>query len=487
MESSYPDDEIKRLHASFIEAMESDRNYSSFSEDDLIDIFDYSCSISNDFVVAEVIIAGERCFPNSRELLKRKALMYHHLGQEDACEAILNQLPTNSFLNFVVSTKDLTSSPRLIDLISKQLENIKTGTIEDGDIMYAVDFFNSLNCVDVLTELADEFSRISEYPSTIFNELMHLFWEKNEYHKAAEYGRKLTDVEPFNSSAWTELADLYNVHLANPQAAVECADFALAIEPNSLGALIVKSSALYEQNPEESRNIVALIMDLAPTDSMSFYARAILNINDGRREQGIEDIIHAISLEPMSGKKELVELLMKVIDTPLSISIENLIKPIFDEDDSIDAVKWCDALISSGNYVGAYQVFKMAYSVSKYDFAASDSIYLAVEVLYRMKYFEQVIELLNSGCKNNLELRLRMPMPLALIYSLAWIRLHPANLNEVRDYVNEKLALYILTPENKKVTDLLIEEASAQRMKLLAARISSENESIAIDDIDPFL
>lgn len=487
MESSYTDDEIKRLHASFVEAMESDRNYASFSEDDLIDVFDYSCSISDDYVITEVIIAGERYFQNSRELLKRKALMYHRFEQDRACELILNQLPSDSFLNLIVSVKNEQSNSHWLDNFRHKLGGIESGTIEDGDMMYAVDFFESLNRVDVLMSLSDELSRISEYSSTIYNELMHLLWEKGDYSDALDCGRKLTDIEPFNALAWTELADLYNVHLGNHRMAIECADFALAIEPNSIGALMVKSSALYESNPEESRKIVSNIMKLAPLDSMSFYARAILNINDGKREQGVSDILYAISLKPNSGRRELIELLFKVIDKPLLQSEEGIIRSFFEEEDSYDAVKWCNSLITSGCYVGAYMVFKLSYEVSKYDFAVPDAIYLAVEALYRMKYYNQVIQLLDSGCKNSSELRLNIPMPLALIYSLAWFRSNPENSSDIITYINSRLELYIMSANSCKITERLIEEASVRRMKLLGEELTSNMGLSKLYDIDPFV
>ena len=487
MESSYSDDDIKRLHASFIEAMESNRNYTSFSEDDLIDIFDYACNISDEYIITEVIIAGERCFPESKELLKRKALMYHRLGQDDACIAVINQFLPDSFLNLIIEAKKEQSISSWLPLFKEHLCRIKSGTIEDGDIIFTVDFFDSLNHIDILTSCANELSRISEYPSTIFNELFHLLWEKGYYKEASEFGRKLTEIEPFNALAWTELADLYNVNLGSIEEALECADFALAIDPNHVGALMVASSALYESKPEKSREIVAEIMKIAPNDPMSYYSRAILNINDGNVDQGVNDIIKAISLNPISGRNELLELLFKAIDKPLNSNDEHIIINMLEDDDTIDAVKLCRTLISSGYNVGAYEAFMLAKSAHKYDFGESDSFYLAVEILYRNKMYNQVIELIDLGCSNNKDMLLSMPMLLALVYSLSWCRTAPNAKEEIICFIKERLALYNPSVRFGKLADLMCDESSIRRMNLLLDELSSNNNYPNLKDIDPYI
>ena len=487
MESSYSDDDIKRLHASFIEAMESNRNYTSFSEDDLIDIFDYACNISDEYIITEVIIAGERCFPESKELLKRKALMYHRLGQDDACIAVINQSLPDSFLNLIIEAKKEQSISSWLPLFKEHLSRIKSGTIEDGDIIFTVDFFDSLNHIDILTSCANELSRIGEYPSTIFNELFHLLWEKGYYKEASEFGRKLTEIEPFNALAWTELADLYNVNLGNIEEALECADFALAIAPNHVGALMVTSSALYELNPEKSREIVAEIMKIAPNDPMSYYSRAILNINDGNVDQGVNDIIKAISLNPISGRNELLELLFKAIDKPLNSSDEHIIINMLEDDDTIDAVKLCRTLISSGYNVGAYEAFVLANYAHKYDFGESESFYLAVEILYRNKMYNQLIELIDLGCSNNKDMLLSMPMLLALVYSLSWCRTAPNAKEEIICFIKERLALYNPSVRLGKLADLMCDESSIRRMNLLLDELSSNNNYPNLRDIDPYI
>ena len=486
MESSYNDEDIIRLHASFIEAMESDCNFSSFSEDDLIDIFDYSCSISDEFVLSEVIIVGERFFPNSQDLLKRKALMYHRFDKEDACIAILNRLPEDSFLNIVISAKKEQQISSWIEKLKKQLSAIKSGTIEDGDIIYAVDFFESIGQGDILLMTADELSRISEYHSTIYNELFHILLEKGRYQEAVEYGRKLIDIEPFNSLAWTELADLYNVNLNLPLEAIECADFALAINPKSIGALMVKSSAIYESNPDESRKIVDKIMALAPNDPMSFYARAILNINDGNRKEGINDILQSINLQPVSGLKELLELLFRNIDSPLSNGAENIIISILKYNDSIDAVKLCEDLISYGQFIGAYEVFRISYSIGKYDFAVQNSIYFAVEAMYQVGAYDKILELLDIGCHHSYERRLKMPLLLSLIYSLAWYHNYPSQRQSILSYLTERIAIHDENHLSSKILDKLVDESSYKRIILLIDELSLDKEIIDFKKINPF-
>ena len=65
MDSFSDDGGIKELYRSFVEAVERDGDLSSFSEDDLIDIFDYVTGIPDDFIAGESLRVGERLYPDS--------------------------------------------------------------------------------------------------------------------------------------------------------------------------------------------------------------------------------------------------------------------------------------------------------------------------------------------------------------------------------------------------------------------------------------
>lgn len=461
---SYSDDEIIRLYNSFVESVKSGGDLSEYSEDDLLDIFDYASGIPDDATSAEVIICGERRFPASNDLLKRKAFLFHQLGQEEACRGVLRRLSGKSFLRRILGIVESSELHDVYESIVDCIERLPSGKIEDGDIMYLVDIFDSSGELQFLADNADRFSRISEYPSTIYNELFHLYWEKGDYTQAVEFGRKVTEAEPFNSNAWTELADLYNIHIKDSRAAVECADFALAIDPESLGAMVVKSSALYESDPEESRQVVSQLTQIAPEDPLVLYAEAILNINDGDRQKGIEYLEKALAIAVPSQYRNIFNVLLSVIDAPLDQPLCAKLKELFETDGTVDAVRWCSELISSGSYAGAYEVFRAAYESGRMDLTDPDSVMLGAEALYRMGYYGSVVELLEAGFSGLDENLLHLTFPLALIYVLSMYRTGVKDPEEIRTYIECKMAFHQVDQTQYNLSYRLMNQSAMKRM-----------------------
>lgn len=461
---SYPDDEMVGLYNSFVEAVKSGGDMSDFSEDDLIDIFDYASGIPDDAIAAETIIQGARFFPSSADLLKRKALLFHQLGQESACREIIGRLSEKSFLFQILNIKSTSGKKEIYKSIINCLDQMPAGRVEDGDIMYIVDYFDSIDEIVFVADHADSFSRVSEYPSTIYNELFHLYWEKGDYSKAAEFGRRVTEIEPFNSNAWTELADLYNIQIKDSQAAVECADFALAIDPDSLGAMVVKSSALYESAPDESRRVVARLVDISPSDPLVLYAEAILNINDGRKATGIDKLERALSVAEISQYRNIFNVLLSVIELPLKPGLHSMMCDLFVNDDSIDAVKWCSDLLADGSYVGAYEVFLSANKSHRFDFSDQNAFMVATEVLYRMCHFADVVELLKSGYEGLDKNLLNLPLPLALMYALSRYRNDKNDFEEIRAYLDCRITLHGMDHTGYSLSYRLMNQSAIKRM-----------------------
>ena len=470
---SYPDDEMVSLYNSFVEAVKSGGDMSDFSEDDLLDIFDYASGIPDDATAAEVIIQGARYFPSSSDLLKRKAFLFHQLGQENACREIIGRMPDKSFLSRILNITETSNGNDVYGSIVRYVDQMPAGRIEDGDLMYLVDYFDSVDDLDFVAGHADSFSRISEYPSTIYNELFHLYWEKGDYSKAAEFGRKVTEIEPFNGNAWTELADLYNIQMKDPQAAVECADFALAIDPDSLGAMVVKSSALYESSPDESRRVVARLLEIAPSDPLVLYAEAILNINDGKKKEGIEKLEKALSAAEPSQYRNIFNVLLSVVEYPLPPSLHSMMLVLFETDNSVDAVRWCCDLIADGSYVGAYEVFRSAYEAHRYDFSAPEAFMTATEVLYRMGHFGSVVELLKSGYGDLDDNLLHLPLPLALMYALSRYRNDTNDSEEIRAYLECRIALHRMDQTRYTLPYRLMNQSAIKRIQVFKNALDS--------------
>ncbi len=88
-EETNPRDELCRRFRSDLAQPESQRFY---SEDDLIDIFDYAGDIADDYLRMEALLLGSRLYPDSLELRERRAIFYLYLDQ-NAFKSFLDDNP----------------------------------------------------------------------------------------------------------------------------------------------------------------------------------------------------------------------------------------------------------------------------------------------------------------------------------------------------------------------------------------------------------
>lgn len=486
MDSFSDDGGIKELYRSFVEAVERDGDLSSFSEDDLIDIFDYVTGIPDDFIAGESLRVGERLYPDSLDLLKRRAFLWHQVGRDDLCERLLDRLPSDLFLSDMRLSRNYLSSAEFRDAFGKTIDSYEPGSVEDGDIIYLVDYFDSFGELDIIERYADNFSRVSEYPSTIYNELFHLYWQKENYSKAAKYGRMVTELEPFNESAWTELADLNNIALMDHSEAVECADFALAINPGALEALVVKSSALYDSDPEASRRIVTRLNEIAPEDPLTLYAGGVLKLNDGMRQQGIDCLSRAIMGLSVVRSRDLYDILLRYIDGPLEKALEHRLQELFEADNSIDAVKWCRELLDKGSVHGAHAVFEASNEVDRYDFAGNNAIDIAVEAMYRTQRYDGIIAFLEIGYMVDDSMH-RLPVSLALVYALAMYRGRLKPTEDIVRFAVEMLAYHALKKDSGLFSERLVGQAAAARLEMFASMLAEGEDRVDLTRVDPFM
>lgn len=477
-----PDDEMSRLYASFVEAHGNGGDLSGFSKDDLIDVYDFSRGVPNDYISGEVLEIALMRFPKSRDLLKRKAFFYHDLGHDSICDIILMSLPEKSFVRTMAHLKNewrlFGNEPHL----SEYLDDYASGSIEDGDIIFTVDIFDDAGLIDTVGRYAEAFSKISQYPSTIYNELYNAYYDRGQYEKALEFGQKLTEIEPFNAAAWTELANLYLMKMNRPDVAAECAEYAIAIEPENVNPRMIKALSVYDSDPIESKRMVADALAGDIQMPSACYVGAFIDFFEGKERDAVEKIMRSLDDFSLAQCRESIDLLLRKICEPLNRDMRDRIHDLLIKDDSINVEAWVDNLLRLRCLRGSYELYSVASAAGRYNVENLPALLTATEVMYRLKLYDRVTDVL-SGYLSKFSLAETTP-PVILLYALSLFRCQHGD--EARAFVKEAMMALEQTLPLSSLADELLRESVIPRLENLRLRLEGD-DTIAESYFDPFV
>lgn len=476
----YPDGEMERLYTAFVEALDSGRDFSSFSKDDLIDVYDFSRGIPNDYVAAESIDEGLRRFPDDSDLIKRKAFLYHELGHDSICDMYMQRLPEQ---NFVRKITDLKNQSRIFDEIPDLrscLTEYKSGSIEDGDIIYLVDIFEDNGYLDRVADCADELSGISQYPSTVYNELYNVFYNRGMYERALAYGQKLTDIEPFNASAWIELANLYLMKLGRVDVAAECAEYAIAIEPENVSPRMIKALTVYESNPDEAKQMVGNArLENADVPSVC-YVDAFIDFFEGKEESAVLKISRSLKEFSVAQRREAADLVLRKISMPLPDEMRVGLQEMLLVDDDVNIEKWIENLVNLGCFRGACELYIAGVNSHCYEASDIDSSLTVAEAMYRVKEYDAAIELLQPYIDE--AVKQDIPAMAMLLYSLS--RYRSGLTSGLRALLDQAITAYEHHGLQLSASETIATESILPRLRALTMKMDGD-EYVEEQDFDP--
>lgn len=476
-----PADEMSALYRSFCQAVSDGNGLDDFSKDDLIDIYDFTRSIPDDYIANEAIAVGLRRYPGSKDILKRKGLFFHDLGQDNVCEIILLGLPERAFTRSMAAMKNEIVVMGNDPMFKEALEIYTPGSVEDGDLLYMVDIFDAIDRLDIISENADALSRISQYPSTIFQELYVLLYEKGEFEKARYFGHRLTEVDPFNLSAWIELAYLYLTQFSDPESAIECSEYALAIDPADIGAKMIRALSVYEKNPDETKRIVREVLQQNPDEPRALYVEACVSFHEGRQSQGVELSMRACRGFGVGQRREALDLLLRSLRFPLSPDQRALLEEFVKEDSDLNISRWVRELVGHRSYHGAYELAMLSIKLRRFTPTSLEEVSALVESMYRLKLYDEIVNFISNEVAALMDLH---PF-YALIFAVAHYRLH--NIDYICRWLDDYLSLSNLAraPRGETLDGRLLRSVSLEKIRAL--RRSAEGDTSISDSMfDPF-
>lgn len=258
-----------------------------FDETALLDIYDYAADINDDFIRMEALFYGARMFPESEALMSRRDYFYYYLGNDDAATASLKRRPAVSTLSRLLELRIANpDDEKLIAELGAILGDSRG--FDDEEVIRFVDACSSPAAYEWLIANFDNVKAKCSYLPSLYYEVAGLAEENGDLTKAIAMAEELTMLEPFNSEFWELLADL-QFSAREFDDAVQSADYALAIDPESVRARIVKASALATDpaNAAEAADMLMGVQDDERFDSMNLRLLALLLSNLSREDDAL--------------------------------------------------------------------------------------------------------------------------------------------------------------------------------------------------------
>ncbi|MDE7377038.1 MAG: hypothetical protein K2N16_09345, partial [Muribaculaceae bacterium] len=259
-------DEREALLERFRESLSRPMSDRFFDEDDLIEIFDYAGDLNDDFLRMEALMCAARYFPDSEELLERRGIFYSQYS-DDARDQFLKHNPQggNLILELLALRNDNPKPAKAKERLAEMLD--RYDRLSDEEVIQFVDAASALDCFGWMEQNFDKLRKKAKFEVVAVYEMAVAADVRRDYELSARMFEELTQMEPFNSYYWIQLARAY-AELDDAEKSLSAVDYSLAIKPDSPQAMLVKARLLQamERPKEEAEALLDSASKLVKDD-----------------------------------------------------------------------------------------------------------------------------------------------------------------------------------------------------------------------------
>ena len=217
-----------------------------FSEDDLVDVFDFAGDVGNDYLRAEALMWGARTFPESERLFERRGVFYSDVLSDKDVEEFTSANPGT--VTFLTSLLDLRARNLGQEGTRVELERLMTEyrDLDDEEAIQLVNLAADTGNLDWMMDNLDMLRKKVQYESVLLYEIGADAVELNRPAYGEVVFSMLVEKEPYNADFWACLGQA-QVQLGKFASASESVDMALAIDPSYMEAIQIKAQLLSKQ------------------------------------------------------------------------------------------------------------------------------------------------------------------------------------------------------------------------------------------------
>lgn len=251
-------DERRQLMDRFLLETRDHPESAFFSEEEIVEIFDYANDFDNDFVRCEALMYGAAHYPQSDALRVRRGFQYFYQGVDvRLIRQILVQVDPANTLGRILAVRleDDTTTDNIAPRLSALLDSVTE--LDDEEAIQLIDLAADASATDWILTSKDAILKRCSYLPTPLYEMGDVLYEAGRFSEAATFFDELVSLEPFNIDFWCRLAETVAA-AGDYDRALESIDYAIAIDPDNTLARILKARVLFamEKEPEQ---IIALL------------------------------------------------------------------------------------------------------------------------------------------------------------------------------------------------------------------------------------
>ncbi|MCM1116727.1 MAG: hypothetical protein NC342_04245 [Pseudoflavonifractor sp.] len=486
--NSSSDDSRRQLYEQFRSDLAEDRNGIFLSEDDLLDIFDYATDYRDRFTAFEVILCAERLYPSSTLMAERKALFCLGLDDETAAQS-LSLLPEDSVMKTLLSLRLAHSTPTEA---APTLEKILMDHPEltDEEMIQLCDTAEELGMYSWLSEHKEALKAHTDYPPTFLYELCQIAREQAP-DDALAILEELTMMEPFSIDFWVMIAQIH-LEQGNPSKALPAIEYALAIEPANINALLSKAHATSELHypPEQVETILNEIITLDPALAPPVLAMALLNIEENNKpETAFRDLCEYNRAHP--GNPQVLDIMLMAIDALKTPDIKQCV-------DSISSfltphmAEYVDNFIEMARRhadVGHHLSAGLLLLCLDTTYRLNTDLDLMLEELYRAGLYRQVLDSYQAHYKTEKAVVQIVIDDLNDCFAAFWFIL-----SAIREGITEGIGMLVsgliasepLNDSRNSISDIFESRGLTDYLVKINAYLTGADK-LTPDDLDPFL
>lgn len=251
--------------------------YTFFDSQEIIEIIEYYIGWMDKEMVQKAIETGLEYFPDSPEILLKKAEFLAKQNYTLEAMKILNDIESKLHNNpdFLLAKGDIYAQMGLSDqAITEYLKILKTD-YPNKELIYNIIGSEYLmqNKFQEAIHYLKKSAEINSVNNPALYKIYFCYGELDKLHDCIEYFQSIIDESPFNSEAWLYMSFCY-FDLKDFENALESINFALAINPSDLLIVLKKSDILKKLNRYDEA--IELLKDTLDKDVQNGYLSNIL-------------------------------------------------------------------------------------------------------------------------------------------------------------------------------------------------------------------
>ncbi len=253
--------------AKFRESLSRPLTERFYEEDELIDYFDFASDFNDDYLRMEALICAARFYPNSEELLQRKAIFYSQYSDEVMDKCVEDHPKSTGVIWDVMRAKNacIESAQEQIDTLDTILASYDQFT--DEEIIQFVGLATSYEQLQWLKDHVEILRKKAIFPAVLLYEVASAAEMSDDTDYAIQLLEELTELEPFNPDFWVVLSKEY-VQIQQFEKGLSALEYAIAIDPENADTLSLKAKLLFMMGGDKDE-IITLTKRIEELDGMN--------------------------------------------------------------------------------------------------------------------------------------------------------------------------------------------------------------------------